>query len=123
MRAPTTADPTSDRRTYPVPVPLHHPDFAGAVRYEAIERPDDDEAATADTIAIMRRVVIEDSQDPTIRAIAQAAAGSGGDPLMGVFRWVKSHVHFREDAEPASALRGFDPSDTEVLIRPVDLLR
>lgn len=105
------------------PRTFQHPDFDGPVRYEAIERPDEDEAATADTIRVMCRVVREDSQDPIIRAIADAAAGAGSNPIDGVFRWVRSHVRFREDAEAAAGLRGFNPTDTEVLIRPVDLVR
>jgi transglutaminase-like putative cysteine protease len=124
MWAPTSADLDRATAITPAAAPHHtsHPDF-GPVRYESIERAGDDEQATADTIRIMARVVREDSQHPTIRAIAAAAAGAGGDPIGGIFRWVKSHVRFREDADAAAGLRGFNPADTEVLIRPVDLVR
>jgi hypothetical protein len=125
MWAPYKANLIRDRRAdTPARAPLtFNSDFAGAVTYQAIARPADDEAATADTIGIMCKVVREDSQDPTVRAIAAAAASSGTDPLTGVHRWVRSHVRFREDADAARSLSGFDPSDTEVLIRPIDLIR
>lgn len=88
-----------------------------------------DEAATGDTAGIMAAVIREDSLSSLVRTAAAAAIA--GTPqtdaarLAAVHRWIRQHVKFREDSAIAAALRGLGitPADTEVLIRPADLLR
>jgi hypothetical protein len=87
-------------------------------------RPDNDDEATAQTIARMRQYVREDSQAPAVQRAAIEAAGGASTPRRqaeGVFRWVRSRIRFIEDAE---LVRGISPTaaEDEVLIRPVDLL-
>lgn len=109
--------------------PLSHPAFSGPVRAQAIARPDDDEAATAETAGIMAAMIRQDSKDELVKlAAAAAVAGAAGQverQIEAVFAWVKAHVRFREDSAIAAQLRGLalTPEDTEVLIRPADLLR
>lgn len=103
-----------------------HPSFKGAARYEVEPRKEGDEAATGQTISLMRTLAEEDSRHPAIQAaadIATAGARQRADAAAGIFRWIKARVLFREDSETAAPLAGIlDPADAEVLIRPVDLL-
>lgn len=103
---------------------LLHPDFAGLTRYQITRRPDDDDAATAQTVAAMFGLMRADAINPIVRRAAAAATqGNPADLPAAVFRYVKSRVRFRDDAQAAAPLAGItDPAEAEVLIRPVDLL-
>ena len=106
---------------------VSHPDFpAGAARYEVTPRPKTDEAATAQTVAAMYRLMRADATRPVVlRAATEATRGAAGQAkeAAAIWRWVKSRVRFREDAEAARPLAGLiDPDQAEVLIRPADLL-
>jgi hypothetical protein len=75
----------------------------------------------------MARYITRDATHPTIRAaVTEALRNIPPDPraeAAAIFDWIKAHVSFREDAEPARPLAGLiDPATTEVLIRPADLL-
>lgn len=130
------ADPPPAVRPAPDPppltpptVPAAHPLFATPVRYQAIPRPDDDERATAETIGIMADMVRQDSQSPIVRQAARAAAAgiNGADArrlIESVFWWIRRHVALTQDSDIAQGIAGLSstPEETEVLIRPADLL-
>ncbi len=104
------------------------------MQYVAIPLSDDPDTQVAQTIDMMRRHVIEDSESEPIRRVAaglQAAAGglSGepADPIAESFYWVKNRIRFQQDADTAAPLRHLirDPQGNEVvevLIRPRDLV-
>ena len=107
--------------------PAPHPAFAGQVRYQSIPRQPDDEAATADTVRLMAAAIRADAKHPVIAAATkEATANAATEPqrIAGIFWWIKRHVHFRDDADTAAGISGLlsEPSQTEVLIRPADLL-
>jgi hypothetical protein len=130
---PASAAPRSiiEPGIWPTPRPVSTPRFpAGATRLQIVPRPAQDDTATADTAGIMAHVVRQDSQAPAIAqataaAIAGIPAADTAGQLLAIFRWIKARVTFSEDADLARQLQGYegDPNDTEVLIRPVDLLR
>lgn len=103
-----------------------HPAFAGRVSFTAEPRPypDDDETATAQTVARMLQYAREDSQHPIVRRAAlEATRGANGDPRKEaeqIHAWIRARVRFVEDSKLAY-FRDL-PEDAEVLIRPVDLL-
>jgi hypothetical protein len=105
----------------------YHPYFEGPTRYTIEERPNaaSDEANTGQTIARMAAYARDDSTSPIVRRAAHEAARGFSDPaeIAGrVHSWIRSTVRFVEDAELAH-LAGIPPApDTEVLIRPVDIL-
>ena len=108
-------------RTYSVAPNSDFPDGARATRYR---QPSNDEGATASTIGMMFQLARADAQAPRLQAAAEIATAGARNPaeaLQGIFDWVKARVHFREDAD-AAALAGLQDPDTELLIRPVDLL-
>lgn len=105
-----------------IPVPISHPMF-GAAYMTAVARPGDDEQATAQTIAQMRRLALEDSQAPEIRAAArEAAASSQLETARNVFEWIRRRLQFVSDATLAGPVSATAAED-EVLIRPRDLVR
>jgi hypothetical protein len=72
-------------------------------------------------------MIREDSQHPIVIAAADQATAGIPDgqierAIAAVHRWVKSHVRFVQDSALAASLSGFVPEETEVLIRPADLL-
>ena len=110
-----------------------HPDF-GPVEYAAIPLSDDPDTQVAQTIAMMRRHVIEDAESEPIRRVAaglQAAAGLSvepADPVADSFYWVKDRLQFQQDEDTAEPLRPLvtDPefqAFVEMLIRPRDLVQ
>ena len=106
-----------------------HPAFTAPVRYQSMPRPDDDEAATRDTISLMARLIREDAGSAPVRAAAaDAASGIPRDQVQklvaAVFWWIKRHVRLTPDAELARGIAGLAslPEETEVLIRPADIL-
>jgi len=107
------------------PASIFHPDFAGLVRYTSAARPDDDELATAQTIAEMSRLIREDSRSRPVRELAlriTAGAVDDQDLIARLFYWVKGHIRFRDDSETAALGNLPEPAWAEVLIRPLDLL-
>lgn len=106
---------------------IAHPLFGVApIRATTWRRPEDDEAATAQTVAAMAEFIRQDACHPLIRQATYEAVGAlRGDPaadVAAVFRWIKRRVRFIEDRELAR-LGGFPaPDQAEVLVRPVDLL-
>jgi len=115
--------------TFPRPAAVGTRDFPAGAKIQAIARPASDDHATSDTAAIMAEVIRQDSRHPAIAAAAAAAVAGRptvADKLTGIFEWIKTRVLFRDDAEAARNLQGFTlarPEDTEVLIRPADLLQ
>lgn len=116
----------TDNPTAPVRLRLRHPQFRGPVNATVFPVPDDDEAATAQTIALMAHYVRQDSKSPIVRrAAAEAAQGAQGNDVRSlaaaVWGWVRRHVKFISDRVPAAAIVR-DADLAELLIRPVDLL-
>ncbi|GIU80927.1 MAG: hypothetical protein KatS3mg005_4165 [Bryobacteraceae bacterium] len=110
----------------PLRLRLRHPQFRGPVNATIYSTPDDDEAATAQTIALMAHYVRQDSRSPIVRrAAAEAAEQAKGKDVpalaAAVWRWIRARVRFVADSVPASALTN-KPELAELLIRPVDLL-
>jgi len=112
----------------PLCVLLHHPRFGAApIRATRWPRPDEDEAATGQTIERMQEFIAADATHPLVMAAAQEAiAGLAPNDAAGrvraVFNWIKRRILLVTDAELAG-LGGFlQAEDAEVLIRPVDLL-
>jgi len=110
----------------PLRLRLRHPQFQGVVQATVYAAPDDDDAATAQTIALMAQYVREDSRSPIVRrAAAEAAAAAKGNDVAAlaaaVWHWVRSRVRFIQDRVPAAAITA-RPELAELLIRPVDLL-
>ena len=107
--------------------PRRHPAFAGPIRYQAIPRAADDETATADTVRLMAQAIRADAKHPAVIAATKEAtvnAATEQQRIAGIFWWIKRHVAFREDSELADGIAGLEsePAQTEVLIRPADLL-
>lgn len=111
----------SGRRSRRIPrmkLPVRHPDL-GQVHYETSVVREDPDGQIADTIALMRRYVVEDAPSPEVgRALAEARAYEA-DPVAQVFWWVKSRLRFVNDEELAAPWQ--NPDIVEVLIRPRDM--
>ena len=103
----------------------HHPQFDGLVRIDTEQLPDNTDQATDLTIKHMCVKAAEDSTSDlivrsTIDALPREIA-SFYDLCRSIHEWIRSHVKFVRDTVP-SAGAGL-PADTEVLIRPMDILR
>lgn len=103
-----------------------HPFFATPVSLASFDRPTpyDDETATAQTIGMMALLATLDSSAPQIlQATQEATAGCTTDKHKagGIFRWIKSRLHFVNDSDLSEQFDG-KPDQAEVLVRPVDLL-
>lgn len=88
--------------------------------------PPGDDEATAVTIAHMAGYAKQDSLSPIVRRAALEAAtdARGDDPASiaeAVFRWIQRRIRFQVDQATAKPVWQ-DADNTEVLIRPVDLL-
>ena len=88
--------------------------------------PPGDDEATAITIAHMAHYAKQDSLSPIVRrAAAEAAAtaqsNGAADIAESVFRWIQRRIRYQVDQATASPVWQ-DADNTEVLIRPVDLL-
>lgn len=127
-----------DSRAIPPPPPEHagvprggnvveHPQFPhGRARMTISGLPPGDDEATAITIAHMAHYAKQDSLSPIVRrAAAEAAAtaqgNSAADIAEAVFRWIQRRIRFQVDQATARPVSQ-DAENTEVLIRPVDLL-
>jgi hypothetical protein len=101
---------------------------AAPIRASSWRRPEDDELATAQTIALMKLFTLEDAGSPIVRraaeeAIAALSVRNAMAEAAAVWMWIRRHVRLVSDVELAR-LAGFpEPEEAEVLIRPVDLLR
>lgn len=128
-RTAPTANPTNSSEGARAAVALAPiaPTWAqGSPRHTTHQQPDDDEAATARTIALMQRHAIEDSGSPIIQAAAEIAtrgARSMRAQAEGIFRYVKARIVFQQDADTARLAGLPDPDRTELLIRPLDLIQ
>ncbi len=100
---------------------IEHPSFGGSVNYRVSVLPDDPDEQVADTIALMRRYVLEDAPALAVEAQAALNAAPGESPEFAVWRWVRSRVSFVDDLTTARPLGALDAPVVEVLIRPVDL--
>jgi hypothetical protein len=128
--APPIATPIRDNPAAAAGRPVEHPAFGRGARLQSIARPKSDESATADTVALMAQFIAADATAPQIQAAtAEAVAGIPAEQLerriAAVHRWIRSHIEFKEDSETAGPLSGlgFTPAETEVLIRPADILK
>jgi len=100
---------------------------AGPVHGSLAAQSDDDELRTAHTVALMTRYAREDSRQPLIRraaldAIRDLRPRNPRKEAAQVWAWVRRRVRLMEDAELAALAGVGEPTETEVLIRPVDLL-
>lgn len=105
---------------------FYHPQFLGPVHAVVTPLPDDSDAATNITVQWMaEKAAVDSSSELVHAAMRDAVSGGGADSFPGLCRavhsWVRSHVRFIPDRVPAAGAG--QPADTEVLIRPVDLLR
>lgn len=104
---------------------VYHPGIGQYVNYQAIPLSEDPDLQVAQTIELMRRNVIEDSQHPAIQEQAAAIQQQGsGDPVSDVFDFVRGRVGFQRDeviAEPMRSAAMLNGEVVEVLIRPRDL--
>ena len=103
---------------------IRHPARGRRIKMRVELRPtDDDDQVTAHTIERMREYVIQDAGNEIVRRAAHEAIRRYPDrhPLEAVFEWVRRHLALVDDAELARPLRGV-PDDSEILIRPVDIL-
>lgn len=99
-------------------LPVLHPQL-GLLNYEATPVRDDPDGQIADTIALMRRYVLEDYRS---REVAQALVEAHiytGDPVEQVWSWLASRLRFVPDEETAAPWQNADV--VEVLIRPRDM--
>ena len=106
---------------------VYHPSFGRLVNCHVAERAAGDEAATAQTVALMMDYARRAASSPAIQAAAEIATGGAhvdAEKARGIFSWVKRRVSFVEDDQTAAplALQGIDPSQAEVIIYPPDLL-
>jgi len=107
----------------------YHPGFGASVGFKLEPLSNDPDQATAETVTRMDQYAVEDSQSPIIAAAVHDATGGGSLDRVAndVFWWIKRHVRFVPDAELARPLWNgqaeWVPEETEVLIRPRDLLR
>lgn len=102
-----------------------HPLFTGRPRYTFIARPSsDDEVTTGQTIALMQRYAAEDSHRPCIRAIARQAIADHPalTPPEAIWYWIREHVRLIDDQVLAGPVPGV-PDNSEVLVRPADIIR
>lgn len=88
--------------------------------------PPGDDEATAITIAHMAHYAKQDSLSPIVRrsameAAATARSSEAADIVEAVFRWIQRRIRFQVDQATATPVWQ-DAENTEVLIRPVDLL-
>lgn len=113
-----TSDPTG--RQSLAPAYLH------TVKKRLIARPAGDEAATEQTIGLMRALAVADSHSAVVKA-AVDVAGQGAvteeSLVERIWQWVKRRVRYLEDEKIARLAGVPSPDDTEVLIRPAELLR
>lgn len=103
---------------------IHWPEI-GAVRFQTWPQPEDDERATARTIALMDQVARASVSHRIIQAATQQAVAGASDPAeraRRIFWWVKQRVRFREDAEQARLASLPAPEQAELIIWPADLL-
>jgi len=82
----------------------------------------DDEDNTAQTIALMRIYAVEDSTSDVVGWAVQQALGRCRRGQVGqrIHAWLRANIRFRDDS--AAAVEARLHPDSEVLIRPVDLL-
>jgi len=110
-------------------VTVVHPLFGAApIKASIWQRPDDDELATAQTIALMKLFALEDARSPIVRRAAQEAIGllplrNAMAEAAAVWVWIRRHVRLVSDVDLARLAGCPEPEEAEVLIRPVDLLR
>jgi transglutaminase-like putative cysteine protease len=107
---------------------LYHPAFGEQVRYAYTLTSDDPAEQVADTIALMRRYVLEDSASPlliaeSVRAVAGAA--SQPDAARNIFHYVRRLIRFVTDEHTLAGIPQVPQSVPliEALIRPVDMAR
>lgn len=93
-----------------------------SLRHSAVVTSDNPDQQVRDTIALMSRYVREDWAAPEIRSDLARAAMRGGDPVPGIFSFVKGRIRFTHDAQIADwLLPRFEFPVVEVLIRPRDM--
>src|SRR5271165_6720127 len=84
---------------------VYHPTFGQTVNYQLNQLPDDPDGQVAATIEIMKRLAVDDSNHPLVQQdAAQALLEGNGDPIVGVYRFVKNRLKFAQDEEQASQL-------------------
>lgn len=119
-RAGYTSGAADDGLTPNQPPLSFHPAFGAPVNLRVTAQPVADEPKTLDTVSHMAYATAADALQPAFIALAYALGGRQIGGLANLFAWVKQNVRFVPDAKIAR-LAGL-PDDTEVLIRPVDLI-
>lgn len=92
--------------------------FGGPVDYSTTVTSDDPDQQVADSIGIMRSLVLRDCQTPEIqRDLQQATQGSDGTPhgnCDAIWAYTKAKIKFTEDRETAAPL-GIDSASAPVV--------
>lgn len=100
---------------------LDHPAL-GRVRYSLEEVADDPDTQVAQVIGLMRGYAATDARSPEIRSDAHQLLAQYGDPVDGVFQFVRSRMGFIEDERTAAPLQTSQALPiVETLVRPRDM--
>jgi hypothetical protein len=80
---------------------FQHPDFNNPVTYTDVQLSNDPDTQVKQTIALMSKYVLEDANTEAIQQDARNAAVLGnGNPVDGVFAWVKRNMVFQKTRLP-----------------------
>jgi hypothetical protein len=101
-----------------------HQGFGSQVNFTVERMSDNPDAQVRHTMDRIRHYILEDAASPFVQHEARRAlALGGGDPILGVWRLIRSSMRFQQDSQTAAQLHQTDvPAGdvVEVLIRPRD---
>lgn len=101
----------------------YHPGFQGLVNVHRTVLSDDPDTAVQQTISQMAAYASEDSRAASIRQLAGQLRGqTPDDTRFRLWNWIRARVHFVQDRKLAKPIADSDDV-TEVLVRPVDIIR
>lgn len=117
--AATSIRPSAWRRS------VHTPTFPDS-RALILDRPgdgEDDDQNTDQTVSWMLALIKADAKSPIVQKATMRALSSGDrDAAASIFRYIRQTVRFQSDAVTATLAGLARPQETEVLMRPADLL-
>lgn len=94
----------------------YHPDFGQLVSYRFEAMPDDPDAQVRIAVERVTRLVLQDVNEPIIQqSAARALELGGGDPILGVWKSIKPHIRFRQDADIAMDLQVNDVRKRDIV--------